>query len=183
MKKLTNDRGFTLLEVMIALIVAAIGFLGIAGMITTSIRGNDFSARLTEATNLAQDKIEEMKNVDYRDLYGACDGAAYWGGGDKTICTDPPVTMALDTGQTVMVAANDNGTNGDETAGDGIWTYHYVETLPNAPALNNFDLTWGLQMNFPETGLMRGFSKVTWQDANAKEHEVRLETILSVFSH
>lgn len=53
-----NNRGFTLLEVLIALVVLSVGVLGIAAMHIVSIRGNFFSHYLTEASYTAQDRLE-----------------------------------------------------------------------------------------------------------------------------
>lgn len=57
-----NSKGFSLIEVLIGLIILAIGLLAIAGMQITAIRGNDFSKNLTQATVLAQDRMEILKN-------------------------------------------------------------------------------------------------------------------------
>jgi len=64
---LTN-KGFSLLEVLIGLVVLAIGILAIAGMQIVSIRANYFSGSLTQATVLAQDKIEETRNTSFENL-------------------------------------------------------------------------------------------------------------------
>jgi prepilin-type N-terminal cleavage/methylation domain-containing protein len=66
-----NEKGFTLLEVVVAGAILAIGLLGIAGMMTNSVRGNDFGKRLTTAEYLAQQRIEQFRNLSYinaRDL-------------------------------------------------------------------------------------------------------------------
>ena len=60
-----TQKGFTLLEVLIGLIVLAVGLLAAAGMQITSIKGNHFGSNLTRATILCQDKLEELKNVRY----------------------------------------------------------------------------------------------------------------------
>jgi type IV pilus modification protein PilV len=174
MKNLMNKKGFTLLEVVVSMVVVAIGLLGIAAMMVTSVRANASAARLMEATNLAQDKIEELRNTPYQDLYGTCGGAGSWAGGDMTLCTNPPANMADSN------AAVDNGTNGDETANDGLWTFQYDENVAGS-ALNNFGLIWGVQRNFPDRGLIKGFSKASWTDISGKVHSVNLQTILTNF--
>ena len=63
-----NNKGFSLIEVLISLVILAIGLLAIAGMQVTSIRGNSFSNNLTQATILAQDRLEQMKNLPYASL-------------------------------------------------------------------------------------------------------------------
>ena len=62
-----NHRGFSLMEVLIGLVVLALGLLSIGGMQLASIRGNHFSSDLTQATVLAQNKLEELKNLPYSD--------------------------------------------------------------------------------------------------------------------
>lgn len=63
MKKLRVENGFTLIEVMVSIVILAIGLLGLAPMMAISITGNAFANEATEATVLAQDKIEELKNM------------------------------------------------------------------------------------------------------------------------
>ena len=60
-----NKKGFTLIEVLIGLIILAIGILAIAGMQIISIKGNFFSSNVTQATILGQEKLEELKNIPY----------------------------------------------------------------------------------------------------------------------
>jgi len=60
-----TQKGFTLLEVLIGLIVLAVGLLAAAGMQITSIKGNHSGSNLTRATILCQDKLEELKNTRY----------------------------------------------------------------------------------------------------------------------
>ncbi len=62
MNKNNNKKGFTLIEVLIGLVLLAIGLLAIAGMQITSVRGNFFSKNLSEASVLAQDRLEELRN-------------------------------------------------------------------------------------------------------------------------
>jgi type IV pilus assembly protein PilV len=62
-KRSWNKKGFTLIEVLIGLIILGIGLLGIAGMQVTSVKGNSFSNNLTQASFLAQDRIEYLKNL------------------------------------------------------------------------------------------------------------------------
>ncbi len=58
-------KGFTLTEVLVGLIILAIGVLAIATMQITSIRSGYSSNHLTQATIFAQDKLEYLKNVSY----------------------------------------------------------------------------------------------------------------------
>ncbi len=61
-KKLKNQKGFTLVEVMISMVILAIGVLGLAPMMVTAMYGNAFSKDVTSAAFLAQDSMERLKN-------------------------------------------------------------------------------------------------------------------------
>ena len=62
-----NKKGFTLIEVLIGLIFLAIGLLAIGALQVTSTRGNFFSNNLTQATYVAQDRLESLKNLSFTD--------------------------------------------------------------------------------------------------------------------
>ncbi len=62
----SGQKGFTLTEVLIGLIILAIGVLAIAGMQITSIRGTSFSNNLSQASIIAQERLEELKNLPMR---------------------------------------------------------------------------------------------------------------------
>ncbi len=60
--------GFTLLEVLIAVVILSLGLLGLSAMTIATIRGQAFSEKMTTATNLAQEKMEEIKSSDYTNI-------------------------------------------------------------------------------------------------------------------
>jgi len=49
----------------VGLVLLAIGLLAITGMQITSVRGNFFSSNMTQASILAQDRLEILKNLPY----------------------------------------------------------------------------------------------------------------------
>lgn len=63
--KLRNDSGFTLTEILIAIVILSIGLLGLAQISVGVITSNLSSTKMTSASTLAQDKIEEIKNLGY----------------------------------------------------------------------------------------------------------------------
>ncbi|QTA83202.1 Prepilin-type cleavage/methylation domain-containing protein [Desulfonema limicola] len=70
MKKINinEENGFSLLEVMISLVILAVGLLGIAMLQITAIRGNASGMKLTEASTLIGSKIEDYRQMVYEDV-------------------------------------------------------------------------------------------------------------------
>lgn len=58
---LKHCNGATLLEVMIAMVILAIGLLGLAGLQSTGISSNSNAEKRTQATIVANDFIERMR--------------------------------------------------------------------------------------------------------------------------
>ena len=66
MRRLRDDNsGFTLIEVLVAMVILSVGLLGTAALITGIIKGNKLSNRISTATTCAQDKMEEIRGVGY----------------------------------------------------------------------------------------------------------------------
>jgi type IV pilus assembly protein PilV len=57
-----GERGFTLLEILIGISIFAVGVLAVATMQISAIRNNRLGNEVTQATFLAEDKLEELKN-------------------------------------------------------------------------------------------------------------------------
>lgn len=60
-KKIKRETGFTVIEVLVAIAIIAVGVLALAANTVSVTQGNRISANTTIATNLAQEKIEEVK--------------------------------------------------------------------------------------------------------------------------
>ncbi len=74
-----TEKGFTLIEVLIALSIFSVGILAVGGMQISAIRGNDLASDFTEALVLAQSKLDELASVSFlaNDLVDThADGAA-----------------------------------------------------------------------------------------------------------
>src|SRR5262249_20897818 len=56
-----HTTGFTLIEVLVALVVLSIGLLGVAGLQIAGLRGNLSAASRTQASYLADDIIDRMR--------------------------------------------------------------------------------------------------------------------------
>lgn len=56
-----KQSGFTLLEVLVAMLVLSIGLLGLAGLMASSMRNNQSAYHSTQATWLAYDILDRMR--------------------------------------------------------------------------------------------------------------------------
>ena len=75
MKIPTSQKGFTLIEVLVAMTIFAIGLLAIAGMQITALKGNSSANTQSAATAMASGILEEILIWDLADPRLAADSA------------------------------------------------------------------------------------------------------------
>jgi prepilin-type N-terminal cleavage/methylation domain-containing protein len=68
-----RNKGFTLLEVLIGIVILSVALLALAGLQFISVRGNSFGNHMTEAITLAKDLMEEMENTQWENIGGKTD--------------------------------------------------------------------------------------------------------------
>jgi prepilin-type N-terminal cleavage/methylation domain-containing protein len=66
--RIKDQRGFTLLEAMLGIVILGIGIFAVGAMQMKAIKGNVFAKDLTQAVGLAQEQIEDIMFWDYDDL-------------------------------------------------------------------------------------------------------------------
>ena len=88
------SRGFTLIEIMIAMSILALGLLSVAAMQLHAMRGGSSGRRQTEAATIAEDRMEELQR----------DG---WAAGDL----DPTGGWVNDSTETTTIQSNSGNTN------------------------------------------------------------------------
>ena len=64
---LKNNKGFTLIETLVALMVFTIGILALNRMQLVSIRGNSNASGITSSANWAAGQVEQLLRLDYAD--------------------------------------------------------------------------------------------------------------------
>ncbi len=62
---MTNHKGLTLLEAVIAMALFFVAVLALAGVAITASKGAAASKHLTTAVTLAQDKLEQVRSAGY----------------------------------------------------------------------------------------------------------------------
>jgi len=60
-----KEKGFTLIEVLIAISILTFGILAVAAMQVSAISGNHFASNVTGGTTWAQDKVEYLMSLPY----------------------------------------------------------------------------------------------------------------------
>jgi prepilin-type N-terminal cleavage/methylation domain-containing protein len=58
-----NERGFSLIEMMIAVTILVIGLAGILTIQLTAMKSTSYSRHATEASVLAEDKMEQLRTM------------------------------------------------------------------------------------------------------------------------
>ena len=74
-KVCNNNQGFTLIEIMIAMVIFVVGMLSVAAMQTGATKGNNTANRSTRAFTWCSDRMEVLMTLPYTDanLVGAPD--------------------------------------------------------------------------------------------------------------
>ena len=65
MSFLKRSKGFSLIEVLVALVILAIALLALAGLMVTTTKNNSWGGHLTEAATFAQDKLEQLRATPF----------------------------------------------------------------------------------------------------------------------
>ena len=106
---LQNEKGFTLIELIFALLIMAIGILGISSVAATVAKGNGKAKQTSTAVFLAQEKLEEVALAGYTDANGEAGTENYGSITDfpkyrrvTTVQNDTPVTGT----KTITVTVN-----------------------------------------------------------------------------
>ena len=66
-KEITNQKGFTLIEVIMAMVILGIGIMSIVALQTRDMMYNNNSRRQAEAYTWAMDRVEFLRALPYND--------------------------------------------------------------------------------------------------------------------
>jgi len=82
-----GQKGFTIIEVLIAMGIFSIGILGVAAMQIASVKGNAAAQGVTDIAVLAADRLEKLMALPYNSNQIAA-GTFSVGAGNLTLTTD-----------------------------------------------------------------------------------------------
>ncbi len=109
MKKYTFEhQGFTLIEVLVAIVILSIGILSLITMQTTGIKGNATANRITTASSWSADRIEKLFSLDWTHPDLTDDTANGPAGLDDTGATADGTATSPDTFYTIYWNIADN---------------------------------------------------------------------------
>ena len=66
-QRIGRDAGFTLVEMMVALVLFGVGVMALAQSLPNGLSVRDKARRMTVATNLAQETVEQLRNLPFND--------------------------------------------------------------------------------------------------------------------
>ncbi len=167
-----GELGFSLVEVLVALVILAIGFLGVSLMQVMSISGNTFSKEITVATQLGQDMCEKLKTLEY-----------------SATTTDPALyTVGEATSET-----NPHPFSGDvnrDLDGDGnttdlavaLGTNNIIDERGQTVGPRIYTRTWIVTNNQPYAISKRIDITVSWMEKGKTQRSVTLDTCRKVQS-
>jgi Tfp pilus assembly protein PilV len=69
-----GDRGFPVIELLIASVIMFVGLIGLMDLSIVATRSAGDARRITEACALAQDRLETLRSAPLRSLAGAVEG-------------------------------------------------------------------------------------------------------------
>lgn len=146
---LSNEKGFTLLEILIAITILSVGLLALAEMTIYVIRSNAVGNKITKATVLAEDKLEQLRKLGYSHTQLSN------GGDNNDVGTDIHSNPALFT-------SPDHTNTCDSSCS---------VTISQTP-----QRVWNVAADTPASGMKTVTVIIGWKDS--KDHFVALSTII-----
>jgi prepilin-type N-terminal cleavage/methylation domain-containing protein len=128
-KPLRDERGMTMIEVLVAMVVLVVGVLGLLSVFSTSGALNTRSEREAQATAWAQRQVEGYRALDYANVaLSTCSGTGSWA--NLRTAGDPLYQAPLATETSVCDTTNGriapNGTWEDDRMAVRGSVYRYV---------------------------------------------------------
>lgn len=92
-KKFTKSRGFSLIELIVAIVVLSLGLTGVLLAFNYAVRGSADPVLHKQALSIAEEKIAECQMLEYAAAKNQCDGVKLDKYADGTAIEDATVTI------------------------------------------------------------------------------------------
>ena len=151
--KMPDEKGFTLIEILIAIAIFAFGILAVAAMQIKTIQGNSLAGGMTVASSVAQDKMEELITAPFNDAQLVDTN------GDGDAGLDKPTKNGVLAAGNVIIAADGVAGSPDYaqqiTGPDGIRNYYLYWDVSPSPSLIPTRKTINVIVTWNERGMHR----------------------------
>ncbi|THB81797.1 MAG: prepilin-type N-terminal cleavage/methylation domain-containing protein [Desulfobacteraceae bacterium] len=168
--KRNRSKGFTLLELLIALAIFAIGILGMVKMQIAATKGNSSARTVTEATTVGQDLLERLILLPYThaDLADT--------DGDGTGFDDTPADGVYDADGTDTAANFGLDDRSDPAVEPNIDLAADHQTVVTVQGVD-YTLTWNIAEDEPIDGTKQIKAFVSWETVYGGDREISLSVV------
>jgi prepilin-type N-terminal cleavage/methylation domain-containing protein len=181
-----SQTGFSMVEVMVAILLLTVGLLALAKMQTQAVASNSYGNKLTEATFLAQDKMEELRLLNECYLEVIAKPELSWTAADQDVVDNYNSQLTDSVDNWIETDGPDPDTVPDQFSWQLATPDHTnvdgVLGVPNPIGVNllaapvgGYTRTWYVVDNRPITKAKNLRVRVTWGNGR----EVTLDTVLS----
>ena len=181
-----SQSGFSMVEVMVAILLLTVGLLALAKMQTQAVASNNYGNQLTEATFLAQDKLEELRLLNECYLAVIAKPELSWTAEDQAVVNNYNSQLSDSVANWIESDGPDADTIPDQFSWQLATPDHTnvdgVLGVPNpigvdglAASAGGYTRTWYVEDNKPLTKAKNLRVRITWGNGR----EVTLDTVLS----
>lgn len=139
-QSLSGMSGFSLMEVLIAMLILSIGLLGLAALQATSLKTNQEAYQRTQATFLAYDMIDRIRANRARALTGNYDLAMADDAPTGAAIDDVDVANWLNVYVAVLIPAGDGAIDCTTAAGSCTITVQWDASRTGGAATDSADI-------------------------------------------
>ncbi len=179
-----RQSGFSMVEVMVAILLLTVGLLALAKMQTQAVASNNYGNQLTEATFLAQDKLEELRLLNECYLAVIAKPELSWTAENQMGVNNYNSQLSDSVANWSEIDTDSDGIPDqfswlaapDHTNADGPGAVaNPIDVTGAAASAGGYTRTWYVADNKPVTKARNLRVQITWGNGR----EVTLDTILS----
>ncbi|MDH3965120.1 MAG: type IV pilus modification protein PilV [Deltaproteobacteria bacterium] len=179
-----RQSGFSMVEVLVAILLLTVGLLALAKMQTQAVASNNYGNQLTEATFLAQDKLEEFRLLNECYLAVIAKPELSWTAQDQIVVNNYNSQLSDSVANWHEEDTDLDGIDDefswlaapDHTNADGLGAAaNPIDVTGAAVSAGGYTRTWYVADNKPLTKAKNLRVRITWGNGR----EVTLDTVLS----